>query len=87
MKLNELEIDHGRTRAVRHRDSVACRDLRVCGFVVDLARPAGCEQHRSCTRRGQVAVMRQEARADTPTVVDDEINNPRVILSSDLWQL
>jgi hypothetical protein len=86
MKLNELEIDHGRTGAVRHRDSVAGRDLRIRGFVINLARPPSCEQDRSRKRRGQVAVARQEPRADTATIVDDEINNARVIFGSDLWQ-
>ncbi len=86
MKLNELEIDHRRPRAVGHRNAVAGRDLWIRRFVIDLTRAARCQQHRSRKRRGEVAVARQESRADAATIVDHEIDDARVIFGSDPWQ-
>jgi hypothetical protein len=87
MKLDELEVDDGGARAVRHRDAITRRDLRVCGFVIDLPCSASRKQHCSRECRRQFSVTGQETHPDAAAVFDDESDNARVIMRLDLWQL
>ena len=87
MKLNELEINDGSAGTVRHGNPVAGRDLWVRGFVINLSRPSRREQHRSGKGNGQLTLIRQETRADTPAVVDHELHDTRVIVRGDPRQL
>jgi 3-dehydroquinate synthase len=79
MKLNKLEIDDCRAGAVRHRDTISRRNLRVCGFVIHLPCTAGCEQHRSGNCGDQLAVTRQKSSTHAAIGIDHEINHARVI--------
>jgi 3-dehydroquinate synthase len=87
MELDELEIDHRRTRAVGHRDAVSRRDVRIRGFVIHLPGAASREQHGSCKCRHQLAVTGQKPSPDTAAGINDEINDAGMIVGLDLGQL
>ena len=79
VELHELEIRHGRARAIRHRHAVAGRHWRIRRIAEYVAGAAGREQHQVCRRDAHRAVLVKNPRAGAARVVDDELDGARVI--------
>jgi len=91
MELIELEVCDRRARPIRHRDTVARRDVGVGGVEIDLA-GAACRQHRGARNHFADFVSVAVERIDAPACarlsrggsLDQQIDRDMIFQSADV---